>query len=202
VGAIRTGAFGMSLSAHQTSHDLLREMLRGDLLAAVESGKGGLGSVQGRASAALYELLCDHPVDRRGRCRSCRQPRAVFRRKPRFCRVYLAARYYLHQRAEVLLGHLVRELHQDAVPQRGVADPPSCSAVRAVADGLEVTEVLPRIEADSFAARGERRNAPAVPPLPPDGSTRAGRSDPTRGGAGEPPEAPGLAVLHPMITRR
>ncbi len=66
----------MSLSVHQTSHDLLREVLRGELLAVVESEAGGgeaIGSLHCRASAALYALLGAHPLDRHGRCRSCRR---------------------------------------------------------------------------------------------------------------------------------
>ncbi|MGH3755272.1 MAG: hypothetical protein ACRDRP_21770, partial [Pseudonocardiaceae bacterium] len=60
--------------------DPLHQALHGVLVAAVASGPGGpsgIDSVQSRACAALYALLVAHPVDRRGRCRSCRHPGAV-----------------------------------------------------------------------------------------------------------------------------
>jgi hypothetical protein len=65
-----------AMSVHQTSHDQLRGMLRGAVRAAVESD-GALGSVGCRASVALDALLAAHPVDRVGRCRSCRRPGAL-----------------------------------------------------------------------------------------------------------------------------
>ncbi len=100
----------MGPSVHQISYDLLREALRGDLLVAIDSD--GLGSAQGRASAALYTLLNDHPIDRRGRCRCCRRRGAVFGRSRRNCRVYLVARFYLHQPDDVLLWRLAGELDE------------------------------------------------------------------------------------------
>lgn len=111
----------MGLSVHQTSYDLLRESLRDDPVAAVESGNGSLGheSVHFRASAALYALLGDHPIDRRGRCRCCYGPRALLARRRRFCRVYLVARYYLHQPDDLLLDNLARALEQSDFPGRG-----------------------------------------------------------------------------------
>ena len=76
----------VSVSAQQTSHELLREVLRGFVLAAIESGpcSGGetTGSVQWRACAVLYQLLSNHPLDRRGRCRSCRRPGELPRTTP------------------------------------------------------------------------------------------------------------------------
>lgn len=40
-------------------------------------GRGRAGSAGCRACAVLSTLLCNHPVDRQGRCRSCRRPGAV-----------------------------------------------------------------------------------------------------------------------------
>lgn len=78
----------MSLSVHETSYVLVRDVLRGGLLAAVGSGDedGGVGSPECRASAGLYALLGDHAVDRGGRCRSCRGPRDLLWRRRRLCR--------------------------------------------------------------------------------------------------------------------
>ncbi|MGH3925386.1 MAG: hypothetical protein ACRDTT_21435, partial [Pseudonocardiaceae bacterium] len=62
------------------SDDPQREALHGVVVAAMESSTGaagGVDSIQSRACAALYALLMAHPVDRRGRCRSCRRPGAV-----------------------------------------------------------------------------------------------------------------------------
>ncbi|MGH3931430.1 MAG: hypothetical protein ACRDTF_15840 [Pseudonocardiaceae bacterium] len=119
----------MSQSVYQTNHDLLCEVLRRTLRNAVESGPGsGMAPVQYRVCAMAYELLCDHPVDRRGRCRSCRRPGAVFGRARRKCRVYLAANFYLRQPEAFLLPHLVRELPQtpavpSPTPRAGRPDP-------------------------------------------------------------------------------
>lgn len=56
----------MSQSVYQTNHDLLCEVLRRALRDAVESGPGGgMEPLQYRVCAMAYELLCDHPVDRR-----------------------------------------------------------------------------------------------------------------------------------------
>lgn len=125
----------MRRSVHKTSHDLLRESLRDDLVAAVESRHGSLGhdSVHYRASAALYALLGDHPVDRRGRCRCCHGLRALLGRRRRLCHVYVAARYYLCQPDDLLLDNLADELEQDNRPPRGGghASPAPCSRTSA-----------------------------------------------------------------------
>ena len=77
-------------TVYQTSYGLVREELRSVLWAVVESGPGagvGMGSVPWRACAALYSLVEGHPVDRRGRCRSCRRPGAVLGWTRRRCQV-------------------------------------------------------------------------------------------------------------------
>lgn len=96
-------------SVHQTSHGLLREMLRDALLTAQRNGGAGISSVPWRASAALYVLLGDHRIDRRGRCRCCRGPRLVFGPGRHLCRVLVAARFYLRQPEEMLLCRLASE---------------------------------------------------------------------------------------------
>ncbi len=97
-------------SVCQTNHDLLCRLLRKVLVDGVQAGRGaagGIGSVECRAVATLYMLLMDHPIDRRGRCRSCRRPGAVFGPRWRRCRVHIKANLYLHQLDEVLLQRLL-----------------------------------------------------------------------------------------------
>lgn len=118
---------GSSPSVHQTSHGLLRETLLDALLAAVGPRSGGIGSVQCRASAALYALLGEHSIDRRGRCRRCRGPRPLLGRARRVCRVLVAARFYLHQPDDVLLSHLVDPADPpEQRPHTPAVSPPAC----------------------------------------------------------------------------
>ncbi len=162
----------MRPSVHQTGHELMREMLRDGLLAA--AGGGELGSVQSRASAALYVLLGDHPVDRRGRCRSCRRPGAVVGGRRRRCRVHRAARFYLYQPEQVLLGHLTGELSQLAGELSQDARPPSGvgslldlgSTARAAAPDHEDTEVLARVAVEPIDVLTEH-SAISYPGRPP-----------------------------------
>ncbi|MGH3767702.1 MAG: hypothetical protein ACRDTX_21585 [Pseudonocardiaceae bacterium] len=82
----------------QTSHRLVSEALGEELRQAVHTGPSALDradSIRYRVSAVLYLLLRDHSIDRRGRCRSCRRPRAMItiRRQP--CRILIKARYWL-----------------------------------------------------------------------------------------------------------
>ncbi len=114
----------MGNSAHETSYALLREALRGAVLTAVESGSdGGIGSVPCRATAALHALLGDHPIDRRGRCRSCRSRRLWLVRVRRVCRVLVTARFYLHQPGDVLLCHFTSELDEPTLTSRSTSNP-------------------------------------------------------------------------------
>ncbi len=134
----------MSSNVHQTSYELLRETLRDALVTAAGSGRGGIGCTTCRASAALYALLGEHSVDRRGRCRCCRGPRVLRRR--RVCRVLVAARFYLYQSEDMLLRLLASELAQHVTP------PPAADttleldrASGAVLGNSDATDVLPRI---------------------------------------------------------
>ncbi len=136
----------MSVNVHQTSYELLRETLRDALAAAAGSGHGdgGIGFTSYRASAALYALLGDHPVDRRGRCRSCRSLRAL--RWRRVCRVLVAARFYLYQPEDMLLRLLASELVQPATPPLAAdAAPQPGRAPGAAFSDSDATDVLPRI---------------------------------------------------------
>lgn len=104
---------GRNAAVHQTGNRLLRETLCEVLRSAVASHRGDRssgGSVGYRAVATLYMLLMSHPVDRRGRCRSCRRPGAVFGRRWRRCRVHGEASLWLHQPTEVVESLLAREL--------------------------------------------------------------------------------------------
>lgn len=100
----------MSPSVHETSHRLLCEALGRVLVSVVESGAGVAGSVEFRAVAALYGLLMNHPVDRRGRCRSCRRAGAVLGWRRRRCQVRVEAAFWVHQPDEAFLRlQLARE---------------------------------------------------------------------------------------------
>ena len=100
-------------SVHQVSYELACEVLAGVLRSAVREGgvdRCAAGSVPCRAAAALFVLLAGHPVNRRGRCRSCRRPGAVFGWRRRRCQVHNEARAWLHQPAEFVDSRLAREL--------------------------------------------------------------------------------------------
>lgn len=87
----------------QTSYRLVCDALRETVHAGPGATKGG-GSIRYRASAVLYLLLLDHPIDRRGRCRSCRGPSGMIGLRRRPCRIHLrASDYLLRQPTEALL---------------------------------------------------------------------------------------------------
>ncbi|MGQ0719316.1 MAG: hypothetical protein ACT4NP_18780 [Pseudonocardiales bacterium] len=137
----------MSATVYQTSHDLMCQSLRKVLVDGVQTERGdagGIGSVRCRVSAALYALLMAHPVDREGRCRSCRRRGAVFGWRRR-CWVHIEASYWLRQPEEFLRSKVVREWGlADQSPSGAGATPDRESAARpADPDG---TEVLPRID--------------------------------------------------------
>jgi hypothetical protein len=110
----------MSPSTHQVS-----EALCGALLAAMRSGPAtqeGCDSILHRAGAALYSLLAAHPVDGRGRCRSCRGHRWRGRRR-QVCLIFLETHYWLRQPSHIVQAHLVAEWGLDVATPRGTADP-------------------------------------------------------------------------------
>ncbi|MGH3938989.1 MAG: hypothetical protein ACRDTG_10200 [Pseudonocardiaceae bacterium] len=141
-------------TVYQTSYGLVREGLRDVLEAVVESGPRagvGMGSVSWRACAALYSLVEGHRVDRRGRCRSCRRPGAVLGWVRRRCQIRVAACYWLQQPDEtLLLALMARELNQHPAPSAGAAERADRfgSGRAAPAAGLDITEVLARIDLD------------------------------------------------------
>ncbi len=117
----------------QTSHRLICDALSEILRKAVQAGPGaveGIGSIPCRASAVLYTLLRDHPIDRRGRCRSCRRPGGIIRLRRRPCRIYLRASYWLLRQSDevLLLSHLADELDTGSLPPSGVGNPPNRSS--------------------------------------------------------------------------
>lgn len=130
--ARRTSRSRQTSSVHQKSYELLCEVLGRLLVSVVHAGSGAAGGISAlpcRASAALYSLLLDHPVDRRGRCLCCRRPGALFGRRRRRCRVHIAAQYWLRHPDEVLLSHLSNELglQTPAAP----SPPPPCGLPQA-----------------------------------------------------------------------
>lgn len=106
----------------QISHRLLCDALR-ETVHAEPATSDGIGSIRYRASAVLYRLLLEHPIDRRGRCRKCRGPGGMIglrRRAP--CQIHLTASdWMLRQPDAALLSHLTSELGAGAAP--GTARP-------------------------------------------------------------------------------
>ena len=104
---------------NQTRHRLICDTLRASLLAgpgAVEQS----GQPRYWAAAVLYLLLLDHPIDRRGRCRSCRRTGELIGLRRRPCRIHLQASYWLlHQPDDaLLLAQLADELGAGIAPTR------------------------------------------------------------------------------------
>jgi len=165
---------GTGSSVSETSYALLCQRLRRVLVDAVQArpgAAGGIGSVPCLASATLYALLMAHPVDRRGKCRLCRGPGWLGRRR-RVCLVFVKAHYWLRQPPGQLAAQLARELGIDLLPPPYAADP-------------QITQVQAGITIDPS-------RTPAVPrPLPPLRFPEAGWPDPVHGGTGEPsPDSP------------
>ncbi|MGH3832870.1 MAG: hypothetical protein ACRDRS_20930 [Pseudonocardiaceae bacterium] len=106
-------------SVDQTSHRLVCEALR-ESVRAGPGALGRIGSIRYRASAVLYLLLLDHPIDWRGRCFSC--PGVMIGLRPRPCQIHLrASDWLLHHSPEVLLSHLAREFGAGSVPSCGAS---------------------------------------------------------------------------------
>ncbi|MGH3915509.1 MAG: hypothetical protein ACRDTC_19195, partial [Pseudonocardiaceae bacterium] len=117
------------LSVNQLRHQELCAVLRAALVEAVRAGRraaDGIGTISGRALATLYLILMSHPVDRRGRCRSCRHPGTVHSRRRRRCRVYWEASVWLSQPVEFVRTQLARELGVSVAQAPAVPVPP-CS---------------------------------------------------------------------------
>ncbi|MGH3814345.1 MAG: hypothetical protein ACRDUV_18150 [Pseudonocardiaceae bacterium] len=180
---------GKGPTASEASYAWLCERLRAVLVDAVQAGRGaagGIGSVPCQASAALYALLMAHPVDRRGRCRSCRHPGAVLGCRRRRCRVHGEARFWLLQQpAEFLHSRLVCELGLTDLPP--AQDSTSPTAARDLGD----TDVVSGIEPDPSNPCTTPVQTPAIPPpLPPRRYPGAGWPDPDHGGVEEHSDSP------------
>lgn len=108
---VTVSALGTSPTIYQVEYGLLREMLRNLLAAEVESSRstGRPGRVACGAGAALDSLLAAHPVDKRGRCRSCRRPGWLARRR-RKCLIFQKTHYWLRAPAYRVQAHLDSEL--------------------------------------------------------------------------------------------
>jgi hypothetical protein len=118
----------MILSAYQASYNVTCEALRKVLRDAGQVDAGQVDSVSGvpwRFCAALYSLLLDHPVDHRGRCRSCRRPGAVLGFRRRRCQVHRLAYFYLRESSDFLRSHVARELDTPDQSRKAPAVPPS-----------------------------------------------------------------------------
>ena len=148
---------GRGRSVDQTSHRLVCEALR-ESMRAGPGALGRVGSIRYRASAVLYLLLLDHPIDWRGRCRSC--PGVMIGLRPRPCQIHVrASDWLLHHSHEALLSHLARELGTDRVPRRAVAGTPHRSGLTVHVDPRHI-DVLSRVAGES---RTDPSQTPAVP---------------------------------------
>lgn len=106
-------------SVDQTSYRLVCEAPR-ETMRAGPGSLGRVGSIRYRASAVLYLLLLDHPIDWRGRCRFC--PGVMIGLRPRPCQIHFRASDWLpHHSHEVVLSHLAREVGAGSVPACGAA---------------------------------------------------------------------------------
>ena len=166
---------GTGRTVNQTSHRLVCEALR-ETVRAGPGALGRVGSIRYRASAVLYLLLLDHPIDWRGRCRSC--PGMMIGVRPRPCQIHFrASDWLLHHSNEALLSHLAHEFGAGSVPSLGAAGTPHWPGltVRARTDPGDI-DVPSRVAGKS---RTDLSRTPAVPfPLPVREIREAGWPDP------------------------
>jgi hypothetical protein len=133
-----------------------------------------------RVSAVLYLLLLDHPIDRRGRCRSCRRPGARIALRRRSCLIHLRANYWLLRQPDkaILLAHLADHLGLDHASAPSATTPPDRSSrtMTALIDP-RATDVLPTAVSDV----ADPPQTPTVAPRlrPADSLERDGRALPT-----------------------
>jgi hypothetical protein len=177
-----------STLVYHTTYDLLCKLLRRVLRDGVQAGPGtdeGIGSIQCRASAALYALLTAHPIDQQGRCRSCRRPGAVLGLRHRRCELHREASYWLRQPEELLHARLA---HDWGLAQQ----PPTAAPNRDTTTGPtdpDTTDVLPSITPQTSDPHTKPLQTPALPPPPPPQDLRGkGGPDPTHGGTGDDPD--------------
>lgn len=194
--AVRSGTvIRGGLPLDQASYEFLCEVLRGVLRDGVLAGPGpgeGIGSLRCRVSGALYALLSAHPVDRRGRCRSCRRWGAVLGRRRRLCWVNIHAGFWLRQPEWFLHSRVAAEcglvdLSPAAAPGRASATGPADPAV---------TDMLPRTAAQAGDPSTPPFQTPVIPPPLPSPQVPPGRGGRTLLTAGQglhtrwPPASP------------
>ena len=178
-----------SRTVEQANHRLICDALR-ETMRAGPGAVERVSSIRYRASAVLYLLLLEHPIDGRGRCWSC--PGVLSGLRPRPCQIHVkASDWLLHHPDEVLRSHLAREFGAASLLSPNVLSPNVLSP--------RATGALPR-SGLTVKARPDPAQTLALPgPLPVRESREAGRPDPAPGGAGVRPEAPGSAAFpHPM----
>lgn len=193
---------GEGPSVYQTAYGVVRRELRAGLLDAADRwhGPGGFGSEAYRATAALYALLLEHSVDRRGFCCSCRRPGAMVGRRRRPCRIYPLAQHWLHQRRTArLVSELFTELGLSVAPAPVPGSGPDRPGLTVTerqserAADRDDTDDLSRTVPGLFDHGSQLAQSPAAsfpPPLPDGGLPPAGRPDPDHGGTGEHPGLP------------
>lgn len=143
----------------QTSHRLVFQALRQTVRAGPSALDGG-GSIRYRASALLYLLLLEHPLDERGRCRSC--PGLMTGLRPRPCQVHLrASDVLLHYPDEaLLLAHLAEELGASRAPPGSAAGTPHWPGLIVTARTETSATTSPTASAASSGAQQERNRIP------------------------------------------
>lgn len=178
---------GSGWTVDQTSHRLVCDALRRILHQAAQASPGAAERVDSmlcRVSAVLYLLLLDHPIDRRGRCRSCRRPGARIALRRRSCLIHLRANYWLLRQPDkaMLLAHLGDHLGLDHASVPPATTPPdrSSSTMTALIDPRD-TDVLPTAVSDVA-------DPPQTPTVPPTLSPRRFPDD------GQPP-CPGSSLV-------
>jgi hypothetical protein len=149
----------------QISHRLMRDALRGFLLQAMRARPGaaeGISSIGCQASAVLYTLLLDHPIDRRGRCLSYRCSGTMIGGAMtglRRCRIHLTAIFWMLLQPDeaTLRSRLASELGLGTAPPP-VAGRPSARSL---------LTVRARIEAEPRGPTTTGHQTPAShPPIP------------------------------------
>jgi hypothetical protein len=179
----------------QASHRLVFEALRKTVREGPGARDGG-GSIRYRASALVYLLLLEHPIDERGRCRSC--PGLMTGLRPRPCRIHGKASdlllYYPDE--ALLLAHLAEELGASRVPPGSAAGAPHWPGliVKARTDPGG-TDGPPRFAGESHPDPLPTRAVPFW--LPPGEALTTRRSDPPHSGAEVHPAGARFAVPHP-----